>query len=135
MLDTHFYFSMRRHHKKTSRILGNLLPRCVEQYEIDRSLVENMLGVKKTMETRLCCMNWALRTSCLVQHFSHKQSSCPFSGRLVRRKSKMASHASRAAAVARKVKPMLSSNDPEAARRRVFQLYKAWYRELPETGK
>ncbi|XP_033630587.1 NADH dehydrogenase [ubiquinone] 1 alpha subcomplex subunit 6-like [Asterias rubens] len=45
----------------------------------------------------------------------------------------MASHASRAAAVARKVKPMLSSNDPEAARRRVFQLYKAWYRELPET--
>ena len=45
----------------------------------------------------------------------------------------MASHASRAAAVARQVKPMMSNN-PEAARRRVIQLYKAWYREIPETG-
>ena len=45
----------------------------------------------------------------------------------------MASHASRLAAVARQVKPMMSNN-PEAARRRVLQLYKAWYREIPETG-
>ncbi|XP_038069292.1 NADH dehydrogenase [ubiquinone] 1 alpha subcomplex subunit 6-like [Patiria miniata] len=43
----------------------------------------------------------------------------------------MASHMARAAAIAKQVKVI--TNNPEAARRRVIQLYKAWYREIPET--
>ncbi|XP_792591.3 NADH dehydrogenase [ubiquinone] 1 alpha subcomplex subunit 6 [Strongylocentrotus purpuratus] len=38
--------------------------------------------------------------------------------------------AARAAAVARQVKPFMSKN-PEEARGRVIQLYKAWWREVP----
>ncbi|XP_033117808.1 NADH dehydrogenase [ubiquinone] 1 alpha subcomplex subunit 6-like [Anneissia japonica] len=38
--------------------------------------------------------------------------------------------AARVAAVSRNVKLMMSRN-PEEARRRVFQLYKAWWREIP----
>nr|XP_054762753.1 NADH dehydrogenase [ubiquinone] 1 alpha subcomplex subunit 6-like [Lytechinus pictus] len=38
--------------------------------------------------------------------------------------------AARAAAVARQVKPFMSKN-PDEARRRVIQLYKAWWREVP----
>lgn len=42
--------------------------------------------------------------------------------------------AARAAAVARQVKPFMSKN-PEEARGRVIQLYKAWWREVPHASK
>lgn len=47
---------------------------------------------------------------------------------------KMASSAAaRAAGAARAVKPILS-RDVDEAKRRVRELYRAWYREVPNTG-
>ena len=41
--------------------------------------------------------------------------------------------AARVASIAKAIKPIMSQN-PAEARRRVLNLYKAWYREVPHAG-